>query len=204
VAAKRPNEELRTKNLFNPPPCANFFNPPHPSSIPNSSFRIPHCRKAAKKASEHPPLSAFKFQLSGFQHFRFPLSAFSSMPFRIAALLTCHNRREKTVECLRALRVQTLPGWNGPPTAEEDRRLKIVDSPNSNNAAHLPSPISDLPSPNRYAIEVFLVDDGSTDGTADAVREVWPEATIIQGDGNLFWCGGMRVAWAAAAKTDPD
>jgi GT2 family glycosyltransferase len=48
------------------------------------------------------------------------------------------------------------------------------------------------------------VDDGCTDGTADAVREVWPEATIIQGDGNLFWCGGMRVAWTAAAKTDPD
>jgi GT2 family glycosyltransferase len=53
-------------------------------------------------------------------------------------------------------------------------------------------------------LSLFLVDDGCTDGTADAVREVWPEATIIHGNGQLYWCGGMRVAWAEARKSDPD
>ena len=45
---------------------------------------------------------------------------------------------------------------------------------------------------------VFLVDDGSTDGTGDAVRQVLPGANVIRGSGNLFWNGGMRLAWDSA------
>lgn len=45
---------------------------------------------------------------------------------------------------------------------------------------------------------VFLVDDGSTDGTGDAVRQLLPAANVIQGSGNLFWNGGMRLAWDSA------
>jgi GT2 family glycosyltransferase len=127
--------------------------------------------------------------------------------FRIVALLTCHNRREKTVECLRALRAQILPGWNpriveSPETIDESQDSPLDAPPSTHETA---STLDPLPStPDRYAIDVFLVDDGCTDGTSDAVREVWPEATIIQGNGSLYWCGGMRKAWAEAAKTDPD
>ena len=49
-------------------------------------------------------------------------------------------------------------------------------------------------------IVLFLVDDGSSDGTAKAVRAVWPAAHVIVGNGALFWNGGMRVAWETAAK----
>lgn len=49
-----------------------------------------------------------------------------------------------------------------------------------------------------FRLEVFLVDDGSTDGTGAAVKAAFPAVHIIPGDGNLFWNGGMRKAWQAA------
>lgn len=51
-----------------------------------------------------------------------------------------------------------------------------------------------------YALQVFLVDDGSTDGTTQSVRERFPLVNIIKGDGNLYWNGGMRVAFASAIE----
>ncbi|MFD2111272.1 glycosyltransferase [Thiorhodococcus fuscus] len=53
-------------------------------------------------------------------------------------------------------------------------------------------------------LDVYLVDDASTDGTASAVRSTFSHVRIIEGDGMQFWCGGMRLAWAAAAKGDYD
>jgi GT2 family glycosyltransferase len=78
----------------------------------------------------------------------------------IAVLMTCHNRREKTLACLKAL----------------------FDSDPVHNTA----------------LEVFLVDDGSTDGTSSAINAAYPSIHVIAGDGNLYWNGGMRVAFAAA------
>lgn len=49
--------------------------------------------------------------------------------------------------------------------------------------------------------EIHLVDDGSTDGTADRVRETYPGVKIIRGSGDLFWAGGMRLAWKTAATS---
>lgn len=48
------------------------------------------------------------------------------------------------------------------------------------------------------ALTVFLTDDGSTDGTSDAVRAEFPEVRLLSGDGSLFWNRGMRKAFAAA------
>ena len=49
-------------------------------------------------------------------------------------------------------------------------------------------------------VKVFLTDDGSTDGTADAIRSItYPlEIEILQGTGDLFWNGGMINSWKAA------
>ncbi len=52
--------------------------------------------------------------------------------------------------------------------------------------------------PEFRATDLFLVDDGSTDGTGAAVRAMLPGAKVIQGDGSLFWNGGMRLAWSTA------
>ncbi|NGY37403.1 glycosyltransferase family 2 protein [Flavobacterium sp. XN-5] len=84
---------------------------------------------------------------------------------KIAVLLTCHNRKEKTLQCLDALYAQ-----------------QGLDAD--------------------FNIEVFLVDDGSTDGTAEAIASQFPKVTIIAGDGNLYWNRGMHLAWQTAAATN--
>lgn len=53
-------------------------------------------------------------------------------------------------------------------------------------------------------MDVYLVDDGSTDDTAAAVSQHYPQVKIIQGTGSLFWNGGMRVAFAEALTHDYD
>lgn len=90
---------------------------------------------------------------------------------RIAVLLTCFNRKDKTVKCL-------------------SKMYEAVDSYNKRNKLH---PI---------CVEVFLVDDGCTDGTAEEVQSRFYSKSlkIIKGDGTLFWAGGMRRAWAEAHK----
>lgn len=85
---------------------------------------------------------------------------------RIAVLLTCHNRRATTLDCLAALSMQCLP---------DDTRLTV-----------------------------YLVDDGSTDGTATSIGERFPEVRVVRGDGSLYWCGGMRRAWSEAMAGDYD
>ncbi|SRX75903.1 hypothetical protein AEQU3_02900 [Aequorivita antarctica] len=49
-------------------------------------------------------------------------------------------------------------------------------------------------------MEFFLVDDGCTDGTSKAVTDIYPEINIVLGNGNLFWAGGMRLAFNEARK----
>lgn len=80
--------------------------------------------------------------------------------------MTVHNRKDKTLECLRLLYAQ-LP----------------MDG---------------------YQVDVYLTDDGCTDGTPEAIRRQFPEVYLIQGDGNLFWNRGMYTAWKEAAKKGYD
>ena len=84
----------------------------------------------------------------------------------IAVLMTCHNRKDKTLACLAALFANTLPEG--------------------------------------YALKVFLVDDGSTDGTGAAVAGKYPEVQVVLGDGSLYWCGGMRLAFSTALTQNYD
>lgn len=83
----------------------------------------------------------------------------------IAVLMTAHNRKVTTLDCLRRL-------FNS----------KITDA----------------------QLNVYLVDDGSIDGTGEAVANNYPEVNVINGDGSLFWNRGMWTAWNAAAKGNYD
>jgi GT2 family glycosyltransferase len=51
---------------------------------------------------------------------------------------------------------------------------------------------------------VFIVDDGSTDGTSDAIREQFPETEIVEGTGNLHYAAGTNAGIVAARSWDPD
>lgn len=81
---------------------------------------------------------------------------------QIAVLLTCFNRKAKTLACLHSFFEANKPVG--------------------------------------YIFDIYLVDDGSTDGTSEAVKENYPSVEVIQGNGDLFWAGGMRLAWQAALK----
>lgn len=52
------------------------------------------------------------------------------------------------------------------------------------------------------SVDVYLVDDGSSDGTSDKVRLNYPLVKIFKGDGTLFWVGGMRLAFAEALNSN--
>ena len=89
---------------------------------------------------------------------------------KIAAILTCFNRKDKTVSCLTTL-YRALERYN----AKTEDKIRIF---------------------------IFLTDDGCTDGTSSAVLDTFPDkdVNIYLGTGNLFWAGGMRLAWGQAMK----
>ena len=51
---------------------------------------------------------------------------------------------------------------------------------------------------------VYLTDDGSTDGTGEAVQDQFPDIKVLRGTGDLFWAGGMRNSWNKASKGNYD
>ncbi len=58
--------------------------------------------------------------------------------------------------------------------------------------------------PNDVTLKIFLTDDASTDGTADAVKLEFSTVNVYHGNGSLFWAGGMRNTWKQALITNPD
>ena len=54
------------------------------------------------------------------------------------------------------------------------------------------------------SLTATVVDDGSTDGTADAVRAEFESARVIAGDGTLYWARAMQIAEASAISERPD
>ena len=53
-------------------------------------------------------------------------------------------------------------------------------------------------------LSVYLTDDASGDGTAEAAAKSFPDIHVYHGNGSLFWAGGMRNSWREAAKNNPD
>lgn len=48
--------------------------------------------------------------------------------------------------------------------------------------------------------DVYLTDDGSSDGTSHTIITAYPQVNILQGNGDLYWVGGMRLAFTKAIE----
>ncbi len=53
-------------------------------------------------------------------------------------------------------------------------------------------------------VKIFIVDDGSTDGTGDAVKANYPDVELISGDGTLHYAAGTNRGIEAALRWNPD
>lgn len=53
-------------------------------------------------------------------------------------------------------------------------------------------------------VHTVVVDDGSTDGTSEAIEKEFPEVELIKADGNLWFTEGTNVGVRAALKHNPD
>lgn len=49
-------------------------------------------------------------------------------------------------------------------------------------------------------LRVVLVDDGSTDATVETISSALPQVEILNGDGQLYWAGGMRFGWESSVN----
>lgn len=56
----------------------------------------------------------------------------------------------------------------------------------------------------RCRLRFVVTDDGSTDGTPEMLAADFPQVTVLHGDGNLFWAGGMRAAFGHALAEGHD
>lgn len=83
------------------------------------------------------------------------------MKTRILAIFTCHNRKEKTLKCLKSL-------TEGNPEMD---------------------------------LHFVAVDDGSTDGTAEALEGI-DQVIVVHGSGSLYYTGGMREGMKCARKQE--
>jgi GT2 family glycosyltransferase len=53
-------------------------------------------------------------------------------------------------------------------------------------------------------LKIIVVDDGSVDGTSDAIKNLYRDVDVLQGTGSLYWNGGMRIAIDHAANYTPN
>ena len=49
-------------------------------------------------------------------------------------------------------------------------------------------------------LEVYLIDDGSTDGTANFISEKYPQVKMFKGDGNLWWTASLNLGLKSILK----
>lgn len=62
-----------------------------------------------------------------------------------------------------------------------------------NDLANLKQLLGSLVKQEYHDFQIVVVDDGSTDGTADYLKRHYPEVHILTGNGNLWWTGSLNL-----------
>ena len=86
---------------------------------------------------------------------------------RVALMMSCYNRKEKTKRCLSSLKEQCKSAQN-------------------------------------LSVDIYVFDDHSTDGTREMLNELFPEVTVVEGNGNSFWCKSMYILMKVASEKKYD
>ncbi|MEK3885272.1 glycosyltransferase family 2 protein [Paenibacillus sp. PL2-23] len=81
---------------------------------------------------------------------------------KIAAILTCYNRRDATINCIKKLKQQ----------------YKKID--------------------------IYVCDDASTDLTSETIKGTFPDVTLIESKGDLYWSKGMYLGMESAKSKKYD
>ncbi len=89
-----------------------------------------------------------------------------------------------------------------PPVAQHQEDINPVKPhiyvliPVFNRLAHTREIIDCLYRQTNVTVKIVIVDDGSTDGTAEYLRNL-PDVMTLRGDGDLWWAGAIHVALRA-------
>jgi GT2 family glycosyltransferase len=56
----------------------------------------------------------------------------------------------------------------------------------------------------QFDLKIVVVDDGSTDGTDQAIKQAFPEVELLKGNGNLWWSGATNLGVMYGTERNAD
>lgn len=80
----------------------------------------------------------------------------------------------------------------------------VVVTPIHNGIKHTLVYLSSMQQEGYPRLQVIIIDDGSTDGSAEAIKNQFPNTVVLPGDGSLWWSGAtnLGVKYAMENKAD--
>ncbi|MFO0955411.1 MAG: glycosyltransferase family 2 protein [Candidatus Saccharibacteria bacterium] len=82
--------------------------------------------------------------------------------------------------------------------------LVYLVTPVFNRKVHTLKYLASLGSQTYKNFRVVIVDDASTDGTKEAIQDQYPNAILLEGDGNQWWSGGTNLGVKKALEDKAD
>lgn len=82
--------------------------------------------------------------------------------------------------------------------------LVYLVTPVFNRKKHTLKYLASLKQQTYKNFRAVIIDDASSDGTAAAVHRQYPDAIVLEGDGNLWWSGGTNVGVEKALEDQAD
>lgn len=69
----------------------------------------------------------------------------------------------------------------------------VIISPVRNEEKYIEKTIQSVINQTVKPAEWIIVDDGSTDGTSEAIEKDYPELVLLKGDGNFWWTKSINT-----------